>query len=332
MSPFASASRQRDEPRGQPVLSSGVRPRHHGPLEPRAFQDPPAVHRADPLVGAARLPALPHEPGLAPRPRRPPGRRRDAPDARGDPGLHRPRLGPADRVHAAGLGPVHAPSGSRRPVSGGPSHDKGACPSSASTSRASTPTWSACGGSPSPTRSGSPACRACRSRRSRTGTTRSHPRPSAWATASSATRTAAAGSARSSRCRRGRARSACPAVGSSTARASRFPRRRRGYSGPTWCPRGTRTLNIVDVGAHLLDPALSPPIKAVFISNHNPVIVHPDQNRMRRGLLRDDLFIVGADVVMTDSMAYCDVVLPASSHFARRAGFRDFLRTLDEPR
>src|SRR5262249_22972491 len=39
------------------------------------------------------------------------------------------------------------------------------------------------------------------------------------------------------------------------------------------------------------------------------------QNRMRRGLAREDLFAVGADVVMTDSMAYCDIVLPASSHF-----------------
>ena len=56
-------------------------------------------------------------------------------------------------------------------------------------------------------------------------------------------------------------------------------------------------------------------IKALFIYNHNPVIVHPDQNRMRRGLLREDLFTVGAEVVMTDSMAYCDVVLPAATHF-----------------
>jgi anaerobic selenocysteine-containing dehydrogenase len=80
-------------------------------------------------------------------------------------------------------------------------------------------------------------------------------------------------------------------------------------------PPHTRTLNIVDVGAHLLDPDLAPPIKAVFIYNHNPVIVHPDQNRMRRALLREDLFLVGADLVMTDSMAYCDVVLPAASHF-----------------
>ncbi len=84
---------------------------------------------------------------------------------------------------------------------------------------------------------------------------------------------------------------------------------------PDFVPKGTRLLNIVDVGAHLLDPALAPPIKAVFIYNHNPVVVHPDQKRMIRGLSREDLFVVGSDVVMTDSMAYCDVVLPAASHF-----------------
>jgi anaerobic selenocysteine-containing dehydrogenase len=94
-----------------------------------------------------------------------------------------------------------------------------------------------------------------------------------------------------------------------------FPKTPARLQRPDLVPPGTRTLNIVDVGAHLLDPTLSPPIKAVFIYNHNPVIVHPDQNRMRRGLLREDLFTVGSDVVMTDSMAYCDVVLPASSHF-----------------
>jgi anaerobic selenocysteine-containing dehydrogenase len=84
---------------------------------------------------------------------------------------------------------------------------------------------------------------------------------------------------------------------------------------PDLVPQGTRTLNIVDVGRHLLDQKLDPPIKALFIYNHNPVCTHPDQNRMRRGLSRDDLFIVGCDVVMTDSMTYADVILPASSHF-----------------
>jgi anaerobic selenocysteine-containing dehydrogenase len=43
--------------------------------------------------------------------------------------------------------------------------------------------------------------------------------------------------------------------------------------------------------------------------------VHPDQNRMRRGLSREDVFTAGIDVAMTDSMLYCDVVLPASTSF-----------------
>jgi anaerobic selenocysteine-containing dehydrogenase len=94
-----------------------------------------------------------------------------------------------------------------------------------------------------------------------------------------------------------------------------FPKTPQRLARPDLIPPGTRALNIVDVGAHLLDPALRPPIQVLFVYNHNPLIVHPDQNRMRRGLAREDLFTVGIDVVMTDSLAYADVVLPAGSHF-----------------
>ena len=98
-----------------------------------------------------------------------------------------------------------------------------------------------------------------------------------------------------------------------------FPLTPNALQRPDLIPEGTRTFNIVDVGKHLLDDQLddplNPPIKAVFIYNHNPVCTHPDQNRMRRGLSRDDLFVVGCDVVMTDSLSYADIILPASSHF-----------------
>jgi len=94
-----------------------------------------------------------------------------------------------------------------------------------------------------------------------------------------------------------------------------FPKTPARLQRPDLVPKGTRTLNIVDVGAHLLDERLTPPIKAVFIYNHNPVVVHPDQNRLIRGLRREDLFVVGSDVAMTDSLAYADIVLPAASHF-----------------
>ena len=94
-----------------------------------------------------------------------------------------------------------------------------------------------------------------------------------------------------------------------------FPKDTDRLQRPDLVPDGTRTVNIVDVSRLLLDETLDPPIKAVFIYNHNPVATHPDQNRMRRALAREDVFVAGADVVMTDSMRYCDVVLPASSHF-----------------
>ncbi len=99
-----------------------------------------------------------------------------------------------------------------------------------------------------------------------------------------------------------------------SARAA-FPRTPAKLARPDLVPAGTRTLNIVDVGRHLTDPSLTPPLKALFIYNHNALVVHPDQNRMRRGLAREDLFVVGSDVVMTDTLAYADVILPACSHF-----------------
>ncbi|MFL6601532.1 MAG: molybdopterin-dependent oxidoreductase [Steroidobacteraceae bacterium] len=80
-------------------------------------------------------------------------------------------------------------------------------------------------------------------------------------------------------------------------------------------PAQTRTINILDVGRLLLDVSLDPPLKALFIYNHNPVIVHPDQNALKQGLAREDLFIVGIEVAMTDSMAYADIILPACTHF-----------------
>ncbi|WP_425044045.1 molybdopterin-dependent oxidoreductase [Primorskyibacter sp. S87] len=77
----------------------------------------------------------------------------------------------------------------------------------------------------------------------------------------------------------------------------------------------TRMFNIVDVPDKLLDPDLDPPVMATMIYNHNPVATHPNQSRLIKALMRDDLFIAGCDVAMTDSMQFCDVILPACSHF-----------------
>ncbi|TWT05821.1 molybdopterin-dependent oxidoreductase [Reyranella sp. CPCC 100927] len=84
---------------------------------------------------------------------------------------------------------------------------------------------------------------------------------------------------------------------------------------PDLMPAGTRTLNILDVGRHLERDDIDPPLRALFIYNHNPLVVHADQNRLKRGLARDDIFLVGIEIAMTESMHYCDVVLPSATHF-----------------
>jgi anaerobic selenocysteine-containing dehydrogenase len=94
-----------------------------------------------------------------------------------------------------------------------------------------------------------------------------------------------------------------------------FPKTPDKLTRTDFVPPQTRTINIIDVGKLLLDESLDPPLKALFVYNHNPLVVHPDQNRMKQGLMREDLFVVGIEVAMTDSMAYADVVLPACTHF-----------------
>ena len=84
---------------------------------------------------------------------------------------------------------------------------------------------------------------------------------------------------------------------------------------PDLAPDGTRTINIMDVPRLILEPGDATPIGALFVYNHNPVATHPEQRLVRKAMSRPDLFVVGCEVQMTDSMAYADVVLPACSHF-----------------
>lgn len=94
-----------------------------------------------------------------------------------------------------------------------------------------------------------------------------------------------------------------------------FPKTFDKLQRPDLLPPGTRTMNIMDVSRHLERDDIDPPLRALFIYNHNPIVVHADQNRMRRALAREDIFLVGIELAMTESMQYCDVVLPATTHF-----------------
>lgn len=84
---------------------------------------------------------------------------------------------------------------------------------------------------------------------------------------------------------------------------------------PDLLEKPTRTFNLIDAAEHILDRDNDTPIKTVFIYNHNPICVHQNQNKMKLALSHEDVFVIGCDITMTDSMKYADVILPACSHF-----------------
>ena len=85
--------------------------------------------------------------------------------------------------------------------------------------------------------------------------------------------------------------------------------RDRLFDMPEW---RTRSVNMTQIGKFLTD-GLDPPIKAMFVYNCNPLVTVPDQQRVMRGLSRDDVFTVVFDQVKTDTVLYADVVLPATT-------------------
>ncbi|HEY7521573.1 MAG TPA: molybdopterin oxidoreductase family protein [Methylomirabilota bacterium] len=96
----------------------------------------------------------------------------------------------------------------------------------------------------------------------------------------------------------------------------------------------TRVINMIQLGRALTDPALAPPVKALYVYSSNPAAVCPNQELVLRGLAREDLFTVVHEQVLTDSAHYADIVLPATTsmeHLDVYRSFGQFYLQLAEP-
>ena len=102
----------------------------------------------------------------------------------------------------------------------------------------------------------------------------------------------------------------------------------------------SRKVNMVQIGRALADDIgedeahLDPPIKSLFVYNSDPANCAPNTINVRKGMMRDDLFITVHDTFWTDSCNYADIVLPADTqleHMDLHAAYGHYVFNMSKP-
>jgi anaerobic selenocysteine-containing dehydrogenase len=114
-----------------------------------------------------------------------------------------------------------------------------------------------------------------------------------------------------------------------------FPVKWDAVSRPDWIRAGTPVVNQWRLGPALVgELPLRAPIRSLFVFNSNPMVVAPEQEKIERGLARDDLFTVVSEQFLTDTALYADIVLPATTQleqFDIMFSWGHMYLTLNEP-
>ena len=87
--------------------------------------------------------------------------------------------------------------------------------------------------------------------------------------------------------------------------------------------REARLVNMTLLGEALTELS-EPKVSALVVYNSNPAAIAPNQNRITRGLKREDLFTVVLEQFQTDTADYADIVLPVTTFLEHTDLYRTY--------